>query len=175
MPCELFCDPNHSLIQWSYSSDWKLSSSPGIIEWLGLKWTLEIILFQPPHHVQGCHPTRPSCLKPIQPGLQHCQGWGIHSWSGQPVPHHALSKEFLIHNPNLSFFSLKLFPLVLPLSAHHTPAHDNLVPQRPVGRARAREGTFSPSTLLWQGFGLNDLHRSLPTLYIPWFFNFLWF
>ena len=23
---------------------------------------------------------------PIQPGLEHIQGWGIHSLSGQPVP-----------------------------------------------------------------------------------------
>ena len=30
---------------------------------------------------------------PIQPSLEHLQGWGIHSFSGQivPVPHHPLS------------------------------------------------------------------------------------
>jgi len=32
---------------------------------------------------------------PIQPGLEHPQGWGIHIVSGQPVPapHHSLSKN----------------------------------------------------------------------------------
>lgn len=44
---------------------------------------------------------------PIQPGLKHCQGWGIHNLSGQLVPHHPLSKELLTPNPNLSSFSLK--------------------------------------------------------------------
>ncbi|KAK4813670.1 hypothetical protein QYF61_017637, partial [Mycteria americana] len=34
---------------------------------------------------------------PIQPGLKHFQGWGIHNFSGQPVPvpHHPHSEEFL--------------------------------------------------------------------------------
>jgi len=33
----------------------------------------------------------------IQPGLEHCQGGGSHSFSGQPlpVPHQHQSKEFL--------------------------------------------------------------------------------
>ena len=32
---------------------------------------------------------------PIQPCLEHLQGWGIHNICGQPVPapHHTLSKE----------------------------------------------------------------------------------
>jgi len=32
---------------------------------------------------------------PIQLGLEHLQGWGMHSLSGQPVPapHHLLSKK----------------------------------------------------------------------------------
>jgi len=32
---------------------------------------------------------------PIQPGLEHLQGWGIHSLSGQtvPAPHHSHSQE----------------------------------------------------------------------------------
>jgi len=40
--------------------------------------------------------TRPGC--PIQPGLEHLQGWGIHNLSAQPVPapHCLLSKEFLL-------------------------------------------------------------------------------
>ena len=37
---------------------------------------------------------------PIQPGLEHSQGRGSHSFSGQhvPVPHHTHGKEFL---PNI--------------------------------------------------------------------------
>ena len=36
---------------------------------------------------------------PTQPGLEYLQGWGIHSFSGQPVPgpHCPLSKEFLLN------------------------------------------------------------------------------
>jgi len=36
---------------------------------------------------------------PIQPGLEHLQGGGIHSFSGQPVPvpHHRHSEEFLAY------------------------------------------------------------------------------
>jgi len=34
---------------------------------------------------------------PVQPGLEHCQGGGSHSFSGQPGPgpHHPQSEEFL--------------------------------------------------------------------------------
>jgi len=34
---------------------------------------------------------------PVQPGLEHLQGWGIHSFSGQPGPgpHHPHRKELL--------------------------------------------------------------------------------
>jgi len=45
---------------------------------------------QPPCHRQGCQPpylTLDQAVQdPIQPGLEHLQGWGIHSHSGQPVP-----------------------------------------------------------------------------------------
>jgi len=44
----------------------------------------------------GHQPPDQVAHSPIQPGLEHLQGWGIHSFSGQPVPvpHHALSEEF---------------------------------------------------------------------------------
>ncbi|KAK4812888.1 LOW QUALITY PROTEIN: hypothetical protein QYF61_024244 [Mycteria americana] len=57
---------------------------------------------------------------PTQPGLEHFQGWGIHSFSGQPVPvpHHLIVKSFfLISNLNLLSFSLKPLPLALSLHA----------------------------------------------------------
>jgi len=47
---------------------------------------------------------------PIEPGLEHLQGRGIHNLSGQPVPapHHSLSKEFpWIFSLNLPSFNLK--------------------------------------------------------------------
>ena len=50
---------------------------------------------------------------PIQPGLEHLQGWGIHSLSGQPVsaPHYSLWEELA---PDIqskpSFLELKAIP-----------------------------------------------------------------
>ena len=57
---------------------------------------------QPPCHRQGHQPPHlildQDAQGPIQPGLEHLKGWGIHSLSGQPVPapHHSHSKE-LVH------------------------------------------------------------------------------
>jgi len=38
----------------------------------------------------GTPPLDQAAESPIHPGLEHLQGWGIHSFSGQPmpVPHH---------------------------------------------------------------------------------------
>uniref|UniRef100_A0A8C3PLQ6 Uncharacterized protein n=1 Tax=Calidris pygmaea TaxID=425635 RepID=A0A8C3PLQ6_9CHAR len=71
-----------------------------IIEWFGLEGTLKIIEFQTPCHGQGHLPLDQVAQSPIQPGLEHLQGWGSHNFSGQPVPvsHHPHSKEFL---PNI--------------------------------------------------------------------------
>ena len=56
---------------------------------------------------------------PIQPGLEHFQGAGIHNFSRQlvPVPHNTHGKEFLMSNLKLPSFSLKTLPLVLSLQA----------------------------------------------------------
>jgi len=45
---------------------------------------------QPPHLILD-----QAAQGPIQPGLEHLQGWGIHNLLGQPVPapHHSHSKE----------------------------------------------------------------------------------
>jgi len=50
-----------------------------------------------PCHEQGCHSPALAAEGSIQPGLEYFQGWGVHSFSGQPVPvpHHPVSKEFL--------------------------------------------------------------------------------
>jgi len=51
-----------------------------------LEGTPKIIWFQPPCHGQGHLPLAQAIQSPIQPGLEHCQGGGSHSFSGQPVP-----------------------------------------------------------------------------------------
>ncbi|KAK4821804.1 hypothetical protein QYF61_003833 [Mycteria americana] len=45
-----------------------------------------------PCHGQGQLPLDQVAQSPMQPGLEHFQGWGIHNFSGQsvPVPHHPL-------------------------------------------------------------------------------------
>ena len=56
-----------------------------IIEWPGLKRKMNIE-FQPPCYVQGCQPADQAAQSHIQPGPECLQGWGIHSFLGQPVP-----------------------------------------------------------------------------------------
>uniref|UniRef100_A0A8V0XBP6 Sialin n=1 Tax=Gallus gallus TaxID=9031 RepID=A0A8V0XBP6_CHICK len=68
-----------------------LDIAPSIIEWLGLEETSRIIKL----HMQGHQPPHlildQAAQGPIQPGLEHLQGQGIHSLSEQPVPapHHS--------------------------------------------------------------------------------------
>jgi len=65
------------------------------IEWLGLEGTLKITSSTSSHCGQDCHPLDQAAQDPIQLGLEHLQGCGIHNFSGQhvPVPHCPLSKE----------------------------------------------------------------------------------
>ena len=44
----------------------------------------------------GLSATSSGCRGPIQPGLECLEGWGTHSFSGQPMPrpHLPLSGEF---------------------------------------------------------------------------------
>ena len=74
-----------------------LSYNHRIIEWFGLEGTLKITWIQPPCHEQGHLPLDQVAQSPIQPGLQHFQGGGIHSFSGQhlSVPYNTHSKKFL--------------------------------------------------------------------------------
>ena len=75
-----------------------------ITEWPGLEGTSVIMKFQPPCHRQDHQPPHlildQAAQGPIQSGLKHLQGWGIHSLSGQPVPapHHSHNKE---HPPDI--------------------------------------------------------------------------
>jgi len=73
-------------------SAWKHSEWNHIIEWL----ELEDHLVPSPCCEQGCNPPAKSAHGPIHPDLKHLQGWGTHSFSGQPVPlpHRPLIKVF---------------------------------------------------------------------------------
>uniref|UniRef100_A0A8B9F833 polypeptide N-acetylgalactosaminyltransferase n=1 Tax=Amazona collaria TaxID=241587 RepID=A0A8B9F833_9PSIT len=46
-------------------------------------------------HRQGHLPLDQVAPSPVQPGLEHCQGWGSHNFSGHPVPgpHHPHSED----------------------------------------------------------------------------------
>jgi len=73
----------------------------GVTQWFGLEGTLKITQFPPPSHQQGPPPPAQGAQSSIQPGLEHCQGGGSHSFSGQPGPgpHHQQQGEF--HWPRL--------------------------------------------------------------------------
>ena len=43
-------------------------------------------LVQLPCHVQGHLPLDQVAQSPVIPGLEHVQGWGIHTFSGQLIP-----------------------------------------------------------------------------------------
>ena len=71
-----------------------------IAEWLGLEGTSRIRKLQPFHHRQGCQPLHlildQVAQDPIQPGLEHLQGWMGHPqplWAAVSAPHHSHSKE----------------------------------------------------------------------------------
>ena len=55
--------------------------------------------------------TRPGCPGPIQPGLEHLQGWDIHNLSGKPVPAPQslwlVPFSFIIHSFFIFFFYLE--------------------------------------------------------------------
>ena len=55
-------------------------------EGFGLEGTFKGHLVQPPCHGQGHLALDQVAQSPVQPGLEHFQGWGIHNFSGQPVP-----------------------------------------------------------------------------------------
>ena len=96
------------------------SSYCRIIERFVLEGTFKIISFQPPCFRQGHLLLDQVAHSSIQPGLECFQGWGIHSFSGQPVPvsHHPHIKNFfLISSLNLCSSHLKPFPLILSLPA----------------------------------------------------------
>jgi len=50
-----------------------------------------------PHHGQGCYPADQAAQLLIQPGLEHLQGWDIHSCSAQPVQMFVFPQECFHH------------------------------------------------------------------------------
>ena len=75
---------------------------------------------------QHCHTPHQAAQGPIQPVPEHLQGWGIHSFSGQP--HHPLSKAFAFMT-TIAPHSL----IILNLGAIHTfysfPPRNQITPQ----------------------------------------------
>jgi len=63
--------------------------------WVGRKFEAHPV--RTPCCGQGYCPPAQAAQGPIQPGLEHLQGWGVHSFSEQPipVPHHPLSEKCL--------------------------------------------------------------------------------
>ena len=95
-------------------SFFNLSLFHRITEWLGLEGTSRIINLLSLCCSQGHQPSHlildQAAQGPIQPGLEHLQGWGIHNFSGQPVPalHHSHSKELPSDiQPKSSFLQVK--------------------------------------------------------------------
>ena len=113
----LSCPPHFSflLLPLRHCETWSLQNHR-ITEWPGLEGTSRIMNLQSPCHRQGHQP--PHLLDqvaqgPIQPGLEHLQGWGIHNLSGQPIPapHHSPGKELSPNiQPKSSLFQLKTVP-----------------------------------------------------------------
>jgi len=70
------------------------------------------------------HPPAQAAQDLIQPDLQHLQGWGIHSFSGQsmPVPHHSVKNLPLTTHVSLPSFTLEPFP--------HFPSQSDYVESR---------------------------------------------
>ena len=75
--------PGTPVAAWCLRSAAELWVLQRIIEWLELKGTSKTILFQPPAMRRVANHYIIHQLRPIQPGLECLQGWGIHSSSGQ--------------------------------------------------------------------------------------------
>ena len=91
-----------------------------IIAWLGLEGTSRIMKLQPPHHRQGHQPPHfipaQAAQGPIQPGLEHLQGWTGHPqplWAAVQHLTTLIGKNFpLTSNLNLPSFNLEPFGIV---------------------------------------------------------------
>jgi len=110
------CHPWNSSTFSSYNQWW------ADVRWVSWVWVQVSIAVFHASYVNTVHGTsgiRSGCQGPIQPGLEHLQGWGIHSFSGQLCQHlTALSSKNCPQTSNLNLsFSLKPFPLVLSLSS----------------------------------------------------------
>ena len=90
-----------------------------ITEWLGLEGTSRIMKLQGPCLRQG-HQLPYLILAqaaqgPIQPGLEHLQGWTGHPqpvWAAVPAPHHSHRKELPPDiQPQSSLLQLKIISL----------------------------------------------------------------
>ncbi|KAK4808149.1 hypothetical protein QYF61_000129 [Mycteria americana] len=98
----------------------------------------------PPCHGQGCLPLEQAAQSPIQPGLEHFQGWGIHNFSGnlfQCLTALIVKNFFLISNLNLTFFQFKA---ITPCPITTCPCQKSLS-SFPVGPLQVLEGCYKVS------------------------------
>jgi len=81
-----------------FSEAYLYYSQNHIMVWVGKDHEDHVV--QSPCYRQGQILPHQVAHSPIQPGLEHLQGGGIHNLTGQPVlvSHHPHSKEFL---PNI--------------------------------------------------------------------------
>jgi len=73
------------------------SENHGVTECFGVEGTFRGHLAQPPCSKQGYFQPDHDAQSPVQPGLECFQGWGLHYFSGQPVPvfYHPYCKKCL--------------------------------------------------------------------------------
>ena len=99
-----------------FSQCLEVSQNCRITEWPRLEGTSRIMKLQPPRQRQGHQPPHlilnQAAQGPIQPGLEHLQGWGIHSLSGQ------LFQDLTTHSkelpPDIQHRSLRRLKTVSP-------------------------------------------------------------
>ena len=139
-----------------------------ITQGLGLEGSLNIILFQPCCRGQGRLPLGQVAPSPIQAGLEHCQGWGSHSFCGHrgPGPQQPQSQEVLPHvqpNPSLCQreasapgagppgpWKQPLCGLLLGL-VQGRKGRSKGPPEKPLESTGARSGTMRAASRAWRG------------------------
>ena len=94
-----------------------------ITECVGLEGTFRGRLAQPPCSEQGQLQPDQVSQSPVQPGLEHFQGWGFHCLSGQPLPvfHHPHCEKLLAYIQSKS--PLFQFKAITPCPITTCPCH----------------------------------------------------
>uniref|UniRef100_A0A8B9FYZ7 WD repeat-containing protein 76 n=1 Tax=Amazona collaria TaxID=241587 RepID=A0A8B9FYZ7_9PSIT len=105
------------------------------------------------NHGQGHLPLEQLAPSPcVQPGLEHCQGWGSHSFSGHPVPvpQHPHREELLPKSSSQSpLWQVKAIPLSCPSIPCPKPL--SRFPAAPLGTGAALRSPLQEPSLLQNG------------------------